>query len=577
MDYPIRWEVEFVLRGLRAGFHIGFEPGDEELPPAVQRLGEVQKAAKRHVAHLRKWLHKELDLTRVAEVQLDDIPEWARVHPVHVVPKASSEQDANGEAILDYRVVNDLSAGDGCVNGGISRKDCSLRYGTVMHAMYAIISFAARFGNCGVLSKMDWSSAFRRLAVHPDSYYYNVFSVDGKFYIDCAVCFGCRSSPFIFGLIAKLSQWIYQKNIEAELSSSFFFLTHLLDDQLLVCADQTASDVATPIMFDTAKRLGIPLSADSKQIFGKTEGPYLGVQLNLRTMQFGLPPDKELDFTSRMRTLATSSRVRVKELRRCIGKLVWFGSLVHGSKPFLSELFALQRGCRTKMGDKFQCVGAPVRSAAAAWLEYYRRFPTASMFVPNHHLNEPPVLLATGDAAGGEKPTDGAGAYAPDGSYTSIVWPEEWRVTSPAQNEADPSFLNGPNLSATKLSSTLQEIVPLCCALCLWGPPLAGHTVVYRTDCKNLTFLMGHKFWSRTPAVNRLVILVLRMAADAGIRLVVQWQSREMPDAKLADDLSRNDFSQFQVRFRELYMREPGPALGMPPSILAEIFRSLTK
>ena len=106
---------------------------------------------------------------------------------------------------------------------------------------------------------------------------------------------------------------------------------------------------------------------------------------------------------------------------------------------------------------------------------------------------------------------------------------------------------------------------------------MAGHTAVYRTDCKNLTFLMGHKFWSRTPAVNRLVILVLRMAADAGVRLVVQWQSREMPDAKLADDLSRNDFSQFQVRFRELYLREPGPALGMPPSILAEIFRSLTK
>ena len=332
---------------------------------------------------------KELLLGRVFAVDPDDLPEWYKTFPIFAVPKASAEVDADGTPIAAYRVVNNLSAddGDGSLNDGIDKPDFSMVYATVADAMYAAVSFHARFGNSGRITKIDWSSAFRRLASHPDDYYLNCFVVDGVTYADAAICFGCRSSPWAFGQVAALCQWIYERRLAEVVPVDKFFLRHLLDDQLFMCADRATSVVASRVLLETAALLGIPLSDPTKQLYDVHEGPFLGVNIDLVSMRVGLPEDKEIDFVARMRALARATNILVGSLRTIVGKLVWFACIVPASKPFIATLFELQRRVQHRKPREFVRISRSVAAAAAGWLHFYESFPTQDIFVDRHHLN----------------------------------------------------------------------------------------------------------------------------------------------------------------------------------------------
>lgn len=87
-----------------------------------------------------------------------------------------------------WRLITNLSAPIGnSVNDFIDTALCSVSYASFDDAITKISSL----GKATLLCKMDLSSAFRQLPIHPSDFCLLGMCIQGKFYIDKCTPFGC--------------------------------------------------------------------------------------------------------------------------------------------------------------------------------------------------------------------------------------------------------------------------------------------------------------------------------------------------------------------------------------------------
>lgn len=132
-----------------------------------------------------------------------------------------------------FRMINDLSwprdARDGVtttasVNDGIQYPEGTLRYTTIDRLLSKIVDSDS---DDLWVWKVDLKDAFRHLPVAMTDVPLLGFNLDGVSYVDLALNFGGRSSPFLFNLVAEALHWILDNNgLEAD---------HFLDDFFGVC------------------------------------------------------------------------------------------------------------------------------------------------------------------------------------------------------------------------------------------------------------------------------------------------------------------------------------------------------
>ena len=186
--HPDQRYAAFLRRGMSHGFRIGFNPSSElrAPPPNMQSAlscpGAVDKFIDVEVAAGR------LEAARTIE--------GVRRNPIGLIPKPQQPGK--------FRLIVDLSAPSGfSVNDGISPALCSLEYASVEQAA----TLVRRAGPGALMAKLNLSSAYRHVPVHPDDSHLLGFEWRGVTYVDRALPFGLRSAPKVFTAVADGLAW----------------------------------------------------------------------------------------------------------------------------------------------------------------------------------------------------------------------------------------------------------------------------------------------------------------------------------------------------------------------------------
>ncbi|KAL0152549.1 hypothetical protein M9458_052272, partial [Cirrhinus mrigala] len=167
------------------------------------------------------------------------------------------------------------------INSLIPLEEFSLHYHNVDQA----ITLIKEAGRGAWLAKVDITSAFKVMPIHPD--FWHLFGIrwKNKFYFAVHLTFGCRSSPKIFDTLSEAICWILSNNYNIP------YLIHLLDDFLIISPPDSVPAAHLLTTQKLFSELGIPLAQD------KTEGPstsieFLGINLDSQKFLASLPKEK---------------------------------------------------------------------------------------------------------------------------------------------------------------------------------------------------------------------------------------------------------------------------------------------
>ncbi|KAK3284973.1 hypothetical protein CYMTET_7392, partial [Cymbomonas tetramitiformis] len=269
----------------------------------------------------------------------------------------------------------------------------------------------------------------------------------------------------------------------------------------------------------------------------KVESPrqdivFLGVRLQsnqsgLGVVAMSIDESRVQRVAAECRHVAGLQKVRVKEVERLVGQLMFCARVVYGAKMFLRSGYDFLGRAR-RMRRVFDSVPEGL-SKDLRWL--------AKMLDTNNGqavvLNKRPVVrdFFAVDAAGEEAVDGGMGGFF-GGRWFSVKWEEvkRWRVLpfSPFRDEAS-SHIN------------YLELFVIFWALKLWGHLLRGCKIVLWSDNESAR-LMTENLWGKATFIPLLKeILLLTVKHD--LRIVTRRISSKANG--LADALSRSEMSRF--------------------------------
>ena len=174
-SHPDRGFASYIIRGLSAGFRIGYSHRSHKL----KSRGRNHPSSLANHAAVSTHITTELTAGRLVGPLPQPFLSLVHTSPIGLVPK--------GHATGKWRMIVDLSSPDPTsVNNGISEDLCSLQYASLDDALQLI----CHFGPGSQLVKMDLKDAYRSVPVHPDDQYILAVSWDGAVYVDRSLPFG---------------------------------------------------------------------------------------------------------------------------------------------------------------------------------------------------------------------------------------------------------------------------------------------------------------------------------------------------------------------------------------------------
>lgn len=153
------------------------------------------------------------------------------ISPIGLVPK---------KVLGKYRLIQHLSfPHGGSVNDAIPDSLCRVRY-----QLYdEVLSLVCLFGPDALMAKLDIESAFRLLPLHPDSFKFMGFCVDGLFYVDRCLPMGCAVSCSYFEKCSTFLHWCISEY------TGQCGVAHYLVDFLFVGLGDAGRCLLTPLPF----------------------------------------------------------------------------------------------------------------------------------------------------------------------------------------------------------------------------------------------------------------------------------------------------------------------------------------
>ncbi len=243
---------DYVISGLSHGFH----PGVGNLPTQSLICPNLQSALTEPET-VDILIKKEMDANFM--IGPFSVPPFNvfRVSPIGIATRKCSGKK---------RLIIDLSSPHNSpfpsINSLLPLEEFSLHYHDIDQAI-TLIKIA---GRGAWLAKVDITSAFKVMPIHPD--FWHLFGIrwQEKFYFSVRLTFGCRSSPKIFDMLSEAICWILSNNYDVP------YLVHLLDDFLIISPPDSipAAHLLTTQTFFS--ELGIPLAQD------KTAGPSTSIE-----------------------------------------------------------------------------------------------------------------------------------------------------------------------------------------------------------------------------------------------------------------------------------------------------------
>ena len=266
------------------------------------------------------------------------------VSPLGLVPKSDG----------GHRLIHDCSAPSGkCLNDYSLQLD-KCKYESVDSAVDLL-----KQGN--FLAKIDIKSAYRGVAISPDSYHATglQWNINGKpvTLIDTRLPFGARAAPTIFH---KISQFVKR----AMLRRGHDLITAYQDDFLVqgVTYEECLNSWIT--LINLLLYLGFELNY-AKLVAPTTDLTFLGVRINSLTMELALPPPKLNEIRCLVATFLNKRHATRRQLQSLAGKLNFAARVVRGGRVFLRRIL----DAIAKLHHPYHkvCVHGPLKSDIEWW------------------------------------------------------------------------------------------------------------------------------------------------------------------------------------------------------------------
>ncbi|RXN08505.1 poly [Labeo rohita] len=425
-----------ILAGLEHGFH----PGVASLPSQSLICPNLQSALTEPET-VDLLIKKEIDANFM--IGPYSVPPFHifRVSPIGVATRKFSGKK---------RLIIDLSSPHNSpfpsINSLIPLEEFSLHY----HDVDQAITLIKEAGRGAWLAKVDITSAFKVMPIHPG--FWHLFGIrwKNKFYFAVRLTFGCRSSPKIFDTLSEAICWILSNNYNIP------YLIHLLDDFLIISPPDSVPAAHLLTTQKLFSELGIPLAQD------KTEGPstsieFLGINLDSQKFLASLPKEK-IDRTILVAsTLLSKSSCSKRELLSILGHLNFAMRIIPQGRPFISHLLSLASSAHAL--EDIISITDSCRNELSLWISFLKQWNGLSFFYSNLISSPIDIQLYT-DAA----PSVGFGGFF-RGRWFASTWP--------------PQLAHLPQQLS---SSALFELYPLVAAASLWGKEWSATSIIVHCD-----------------------------------------------------------------------------------------------
>lgn len=297
------------------------------------------------------------------------------------------------------------------------------------------------------LAKIDITSVFKIMPIHPDSWHLFGVRWSGKYYFAVRLTFGCKSSPKIFYMLSEAVCWILSNNYAIP------HLIHLLDDFLIISPPEAIPAAHFLTAQKVFSELGIPIAQE------KTMGPaksieFLGIKLDSDKFQASLPKEKIDRIILVSSTLIDNPNCSKRELLSLLGHLNFAMRIIPQGRPFISHLLSLASSIPA-LKDRISITQA-CRDELKLWLTFLNQWNGLSLFY-RHLVSSPVDIRLFTDAA----PSVGFGGFY-QGRWFASPWP--------------------PQLQDIPLSSALFEIYPIVVAAFLWGKEWTTSSILVHCD-----------------------------------------------------------------------------------------------
>ena len=351
-------------------------------------------------------------------VDEEDVPADAKVSGI------MTRQKPNGAV----RVIINLSAPLGnSVNDGIDTD----MFPATMSSTAAWLEVLDRVGQGGWMSKIDWSDAYKHVAVRECDLKLQWFSWLGKFFREQCLVFGAASSAGIFDRHAKvlLDLALRKSKFDARL------VCQHLDDVVAAASANRKNDLLNfdRVYSQLAGEIGVKLAPrdDPEKSFAAAQiGVVFGVKYDLTDMTWSLPPEKLGRILNSLLLASEQGRTTVTELRSIVGKVVNIKPLFPVGRFNVDALIrANSRATDQKRGD------VRLTDDTRRQMRFWHTLISAT--VGHTRIPRPPgplppwALDAYTDAAGGTIESTGRGCGGTVGPWW-FYCPWSWAINSGA-------------------------------------------------------------------------------------------------------------------------------------------------
>ena len=413
--HPDREYKEYILRGIRDGFRVGFAC---KLSPARKNMYSAVENAQVVDDYLEAEKLRQVVLGPFSPAAVPNV----HINRFGVIPKSGRPGK--------WRLIVDLSHPDGrSVNSGVDPLLCSLSY----VKMDQVVDTLLEMGPGVELAKLDVKNAYRNVPVHPEDRHLLGMQWRGQIYVDAALPFGLRSAPKIFNALADAVEWAVKQN-------GVEHLWHYLDD-FLTCGEPGTVECQLNLqtMKSICECLGFPLALE------KLEGPatslvFLGILIDTVDQELRLPLDKLKRIRDLVQTWLGKKRCTKRELLSVAGQLQHAATVVRPGRTFLRRLFDLSK--TVSHPDHHIRLSAGARSDLAWWQLFLESWNGISLMSAAH--KRVPEVTFTSDASGAW----GCGGY----------WDDKWFQLAWSDKQCSPL-----------VNITVKELIPIVLAAAVWG------------------------------------------------------------------------------------------------------------
>lgn len=506
-NHPNKAFASRLLKGIRQGVSIGYE--GPRSPTNTRNLS----SAYQHPDVIEAELQKEVNSGRIRGPFVERVLPALRCSGLGVVPKKGNK----------WRMILHLSAPyKYSINDYISKEDYSLQYTSIDDAVRILSSL----GPSALMAKVDLKSAFRMIPVRPEDWELLGMYWKGRFYFDTCLPFGLRSAPYLFNQYADALAWILHNNYGIR------WLIHYLDDYFLA-GPAGSSDCATHLQsfLQTCSQLGVPIAME------KVEGPtttltFLGLELNSRTRQISLPPDKLHDILTELQAWLHRRKATKRQLLSLIGKLAFAAKAVPAGRLFTRRLISLSTKAH-RLHHRLR-LNSHARADIQWWQDFLPTWNGTARFLDPNTTEASDLDLYT-DASG----THGCGAY-----YSGEWFHYPWQ----------------PHQQLSPITSIQwQELFAILAATLTWGHHWNQKRI--RFYCDNKTIVEG---WQNMSSKHPRLLTLFRTLFLHAARHNFTITFKHLPGRHnlLADALSRRQFSLF-FSLAPQAAKEPTPTPGV--------------